>query len=79
MPLGVENSRHFSLEEHGGFICSVVNITPEKSAENNQRKVAEEADERKQQEERFVDMISHEIRNPLTALVHCVEDINGAL
>jgi PAS domain S-box-containing protein len=79
MPLGVENSRHFSLEEHGGFICSVVDITPEKSAENNQRKVAEEADERKQQEERFVDMISHEIRNPLTALVHCVEDINGAL
>lgn len=79
MPLGEENLRHVSLEEHGGFICSVVDITPEKSAASDQRKAAEEADERKKQQERFIDMISHEIRNPLSALVHCVEDINDAL
>jgi signal transduction histidine kinase/AmiR/NasT family two-component response regulator len=79
MPLGEENSRHVSLEKYGGFVCSVVDITAEKSAEIDQRKAAGEADERKTQQERFIDMISHEIRNPLTALVHCVQDINDAL
>ena len=78
-PLGDENLRHVSLGEYGGFICSVVDITSEKSAENDQRIAAEEANERKQQQERFIDMISHEIRNPLSAMVHCVEDINDAL
>jgi signal transduction histidine kinase/AmiR/NasT family two-component response regulator len=79
MPLGEENLRHVSLEEYGGLICSVVDITSEKSAESDQRKAAEEANERKKQQERFIDMISHEIRNPLSALVHCVEDIHDAL
>lgn len=78
-PLGDENLKHVSLGEYGGFICSVVDITSEKSAENDQRIAAEEARERKKQQERFIDMISHEIRNPLTAMVHCVEDINEAL
>ncbi|KAM0721449.1 hypothetical protein Q7P37_002373 [Cladosporium fusiforme] len=78
-PLGDENLEHVSLGEYGGFICSVVDITSEKSAENDQRLAAEEATERKQQQERFVDMISHEIRNPLSAMVHCVEDINDAI
>lgn len=78
-PLGDENLRHVSLGEYGGFICSVVDITSEKSAENDQRIAAEEATERKKQQERFIDMISHEIRNPLSAMVHCVEDINEAL
>lgn len=78
-PLGDENLRHVSLGEYGGFICSVVDITSEKSAENDQRIAAQEATERKKQQERFIDMISHEIRNPLSAMVHCVEDINEAL
>lgn len=78
-PLGDENLRHVSLGEYGGFICSVVDITSEKSAENDQRIAAKEATERKQQQERFIDMISHEIRNPLSAMVHCVENINEAL
>lgn len=78
-PLGDENLRHVSLGEYGGFICSVVDITSEKSAEEDQRIAAQEAVERKQQQERFIDMISHEIRNPLSAMVHCVEDINEAL
>jgi signal transduction histidine kinase/ActR/RegA family two-component response regulator len=78
-PLGDENLRHVSLGEYGGFICSVVDITSEKSAENDQRIAAQEAMERKKQQERFIDMISHEIRNPLSAMVHCVEDINEAL
>jgi signal transduction histidine kinase len=79
MPIGEENLKHVSLEEYGGFICFVVDITSEKSAESDQRKAAEEAGERKKQQERFIDMISHKILNPLSALVHCVEDINDAL
>lgn len=79
MPLGDENLRHVSLREYGGFICSVVDINSEKCAETRQRFAAEEATERKQQHERFIDMISHEIRNPLSAMVHCVEVINEAL
>jgi hypothetical protein len=78
MPLGEESLRHVSLEEYGGFICSVVDIRSEKSAESDQRKAAEEADERKKQQERFIDMISHEILNSLSAPVRCMEDINDA-
>lgn len=78
-PLGDENLRHVSLEKYGGFICCVVDITSEKSAELSQRNAAIEARERKEQQERFIDMISHEIRNPLSAVLHCVEDIEEAL
>ncbi|GAB7365779.1 hypothetical protein MBLNU230_g7114t1 [Neophaeotheca triangularis] len=78
-PLGDENLRHVSLEKYGGFICCVVDITSEKSAELTQRNAANEARERKEQQERFIDMISHEIRNPLSAVLHCVEDIEEAV
>jgi len=74
-PLGNENLEHVSLRNNGGFICSVVDISSEKSAELTQRKAAKEAQERKEQQERFIDMISHEIRNPLSAVLHCNEDI----
>ena len=74
-PLGDENLRHVSLREYGGFICSIVDISSEKSAELSERKAAKEARERKEQQERFIDMISHEIRNPLSAILHCTEDI----
>lgn len=78
-PLGDDNLQHVSLREYGGFICSVVDITSEKSAELAERKAAKDARERKEQQERFVDMISHEIRNPLSAMLHCSEDIEGAI
>lgn len=77
-PLGDENLRHVSLREYGGFICSIVDISSEKSAELSERKAAQEARERKAQQERFIDMISHEIRNPLSAILHCTEDIADA-
>lgn len=78
-PLGDENLQHVSLQQYGGFLCSVVDITSEKSAELAERKAASEARERKEQQERFIDMISHEIRNPLSALLHCSEDIQDAV
>ncbi|KAJ5962131.1 hypothetical protein N7501_007072 [Penicillium viridicatum] len=69
----------FGLGDGGVFICTVADITPEKKAELLQRQAAEEAQERKKQQERFIDMISHEIRNPLSAIVHCTEDIQEAI
>ncbi|KAF9250300.1 hypothetical protein LCP9604111_3816 [Penicillium roqueforti] len=69
----------FGLGDDGVFICTVADITPEKRAELLQKHAAEEAQERKKQQERFIDMISHEIRNPLSAIVHCTEDIQEAI
>ncbi|KAJ5569092.1 hypothetical protein N7450_011578 [Penicillium hetheringtonii] len=68
----------FGLGGDGGFIVTVVDITPEKEAELSQRKHVKDAEEHKQLQERFIDMISHEIRNPLSAMLHCTEDITEA-
>ncbi|KAE8146664.1 hypothetical protein BDV25DRAFT_132754 [Aspergillus avenaceus] len=63
----------------GGFVCTITDITKEKRAEISQKKIAEEAQHRKEQQERFIDMISHEVRNPLSAILHCTEDILEAV
>ncbi|KAL4950930.1 hypothetical protein BDW69DRAFT_171084 [Aspergillus filifer] len=73
-PLDEKDLDQFELHE-GGSICMISDITPEKKAELLQRKIADDAEERKQQQERFIDMISHEVRNPLSAILHCAEDI----
>ncbi|KAK0927956.1 hypothetical protein LTR29_017528 [Friedmanniomyces endolithicus] len=78
-PLGEESLQHVSLREYGGFICSLVDITSEKRAALSERKAAQEAEERRGQQERFIDMISHEIRNPLSAVMHCSDDIDAAI
>jgi signal transduction histidine kinase/ActR/RegA family two-component response regulator len=65
-------------ESDAGFICAVVDITEIKSAELAQEKAAAEAQERKEQQERFIDMVSHEIRNPLSAVLHLADEIKEA-
>ena len=77
--LDAKDVQCFGLGDDGVFICTVADITPEKRAELLQKHAAEEAQERKRQQERFIDMISHEIRNPLSAIVHCTEDIQEAI
>ncbi|QDS67716.1 hypothetical protein FKW77_005712 [Venturia effusa] len=74
-PLGDDNLRQASLTRYGGFICAMVDISSQKAQELAQEKAAQEARDRKEQQERFIDMISHEIRNPLSACLHCAEDI----
>lgn len=64
-----ENER----EQH--IMCWIIDITTHKNAEEFLRMRMAEAMEMKQQKERFIDMISHEIRNPLSAMVHCTDDI----
>ncbi|KAJ5283440.1 hypothetical protein N7505_001420 [Penicillium chrysogenum] len=77
-PLDDADVRRLNLS-NGGFICTIADITHEKTAELLQVEIAREAQERKQQQERFIDMISHEVRNPLSAILHCTEDILGAV
>ncbi|KAF2715069.1 hypothetical protein K504DRAFT_469383 [Pleomassaria siparia CBS 279.74] len=69
--------RPLSEEPEAGFICAVVDITEIKQAQLAQEKAATEAQERKAQQERFIDMVSHEIRNPLSAVLHLAEEVKG--
>lgn len=67
--------RPLSEDAEAGFICAVVDITEIKQAQLTQEKAAVEAQERKEQQERFIDMVSHEIRNPLSAVLHLAEEV----
>ncbi|KAJ5283388.1 hypothetical protein N7505_001368 [Penicillium chrysogenum] len=78
-PLSEEHLRQSGLRGNGGMISMVTDISTEKVAEMKQKMIAEDARERKQQQERFIDMISHEVRNPLSAILHCAEDIMEAV
>lgn len=50
-------------------------ITHQKWAEELQRRRVDEALESKRQQENFVDMTSHEIRNPLNAIFQCSDEV----
>ncbi|KAF9887538.1 hypothetical protein FE257_010116 [Aspergillus nanangensis] len=81
-PLTPDEQERFGLAHKDGargYICTIADITQEKVAELYLKKVAQEAEQRKQQQERFIDMISHEVRNPLSAILHCTEDILEAV
>ncbi|KAF5866579.1 hypothetical protein ETB97_011464 [Aspergillus alliaceus] len=78
-PFGKEELRGLNLGNGAGSYCTITDITEEKMAEISQKKIAEEAQRRKKQQERFIDMISHEVRNPLSAILHCTEDILEAV
>ena len=64
-----------SEEADAGFISAVIDITDIKHAQLTQEKAANDAKERKEQQERFIDMVSHEIRNPLSAVLHLAEEV----
>ena len=74
-----KNVQSFGLKHSELHICTISDITLEKKAELVQRQAAHDAQERKKHQERFIDMISHEIRNPLSAILHCTEDIQEAI
>lgn len=64
-----------SEDADAGFISAVIDITDIKHAQLTQEKAANDAKERKEQQERFIDMVSHEIRNPLSAVLHLAEEV----
>lgn len=67
--------RPLSDAPDAGFISAIVDITEIKQAQLTQERAATDARERKEQQERFIDMVSHEIRNPLSAVLHLAEEV----
>ncbi|KAH7029150.1 uncharacterized protein B0I36DRAFT_290562 [Microdochium trichocladiopsis] len=57
----------------------VMDISAQKMTNKVLTEKMEEALRLKNQQERFMDMISHEIRNPLSAVLHCGEEVVEAM
>ncbi|KAI1436789.1 hypothetical protein GGR50DRAFT_170129 [Xylaria sp. CBS 124048] len=60
------------------FGC-ITNISQQKLAERIQMQRREEAVELKRQQENFIDITSHEMRNPLSAILQCADEIAATL
>src|SRR2546423_3165357 len=58
---------------------SVTDISSQKFAEGLQKRRMEEAMELKRQQENFFDITSHEMRNPLSAILQCTDEISTTL
>ncbi|OLL26091.1 Hybrid signal transduction histidine kinase K [Neolecta irregularis DAH-3] len=69
-------------DHHGqiiGVTGCIMNVSERKNSEKYQQKRAEEAIERKRQQEYFIDMTSHEMRNPLGAIIQTVDFVVESL
>ncbi|KAK7743316.1 hypothetical protein SLS62_010688 [Diatrype stigma] len=62
-----------------GIFGCLTDISQQKLAEQIQTHRREEAVELKRQQENFIDITSHEMRNPLSAILQCADEIAGAL
>lgn len=62
-----------------GILGCITDISRQKWAEDFQTRRMQEALELKRQQENFIDMTSHEIRNPLSAIVQCADWIGSSL
>jgi PAS domain S-box-containing protein len=60
------------------FGC-ITDISQQKWAEDFQKQRREEAVELKRQQENFIDITSHEMRNPLSAILQCADEISSGL
>lgn len=60
------------------FGC-ITDISQQKWAEDFQKQRTEEAVELKRQQENFIDITSHEMRNPLSAVLQCADEISSSL
>lgn len=58
---------------------SLTDISQQKWAEDFQKRRMEEAIELKRQQENFIDITSHEMRNPLSAILRCADEITTTL
>lgn len=61
------------------FCGCVSDVSLQKWQLERERLRKEEALESKQQQEHFIDMTSHEIRNPLSAIIHCADAVIASL
>lgn len=58
---------------------SITDISNTKWAQNLQDHQLREAEETRRQQNEFIDITSHEMRNPLSAILQCADDITTAL
>ena len=58
---------------------SITDISQQKWAADLEKRRTEEAVEHKRQQENFIDTTSHEIRNPLSAILQCADEIVNSL
>ena len=58
---------------------SITEISQQKWAEHFEKRRMEEALEMKRQQENFIDITSHEMRNPLSAILQCADEISTSL
>ncbi|KAF1946934.1 hypothetical protein EJ02DRAFT_393422 [Clathrospora elynae] len=78
----VQSSSYPELDENGKLISimgTLFDISQFKWAESVQRRRIKEALEAKRQQENFIDMTSHELRNPLSAVVQCADSVIASL
>ena len=81
-PVWVTTSALPELNEDGsvkGIIGTMLDISALKFAETVQQMKVQEATEAKRQSLNFIDMTSHEIRNPLGAVFHCSDAAQESL
>ncbi|KAK6396074.1 hypothetical protein LTR65_010184 [Meristemomyces frigidus] len=62
-----------------GIAGTLTDISQLKWAESVQKQRVEEAVEARRQQDNFIDMTSHEIRNPLGAVIHCADLVMSSL
>jgi PAS domain S-box-containing protein len=60
-------------------VTSVTDVSNQKFAEEVQKKRVEDAMEVRRQQQNFIDVTSHEIRNPLMVVLQCSEEIGTML
>ncbi|KAF9691844.1 hypothetical protein EKO04_009985 [Ascochyta lentis] len=86
-PIGDAEPAHihimaFPYRENGeirSIMACTTDISRLKWAQSFQARLATEAREAKRQQEAFIDVVSHEMRNPLSAIVHCADAITTAV
>ena len=61
------------------ILATMTDVTQLRWAEDIQKLRVQEALESKRQQENFIDMTSHEMRNPLSAMIQCADSIASSL
>ncbi|KAK1752528.1 hypothetical protein QBC47DRAFT_59888 [Echria macrotheca] len=75
-------SAYPETDEHGvlkSIFGCMTDISQQKWAEDFQKQRRDEAVELKRQQENFIDITSHEMRNPLSAILQCADEITSSL
>lgn len=66
-------------EKLRAVLGSIMDISHLKWAQDLQNRRLQEAEETRRQQNEFIDITSHEMRNPLSAILQCADDISATL